>query len=66
MPLISACNVLSNTLWDVQMAQEDSITASGCWWGSPTPAADRVWDYGDDFRLGMVAQDDPAAAWVGW
>jgi hypothetical protein len=66
LPVISACNVLSNTLWDVQMAQADSVTASGCWWGDPTPPAERVWDYSDDFRLGIVSQEMPAAACLAW
>jgi len=65
-PVMSASNVLSNTLWDACLVQEDSVTASGCWWGAATPPAAKVWDYSDDFRLGIMAQDAPAGAWVVW
>jgi len=64
-PEITACNILSNT-WDVYMNQYTDIEVPGCWWGADPPDGSKIWDYLDDFTLGLVDLAGWATSWIGW
>lgn len=65
-PVIQSCNILDNYLYDVKMAQRRSVSIPGCWWGSDPPDAGNVYDYADDFTLGVVDQSGWASGWIAW
>jgi hypothetical protein len=65
-PAVQYSNVLSNTVYDVQVHQPQSVAIPDCWWGSDPPDDGRVWDYGDDFTLGALDRTPYASGWVSW
>ena len=65
-PVIHYCNILSNTVYDVQMQQAESVTVPDCWWDSDPPDDDKVWDYNDDFTLGLLDRTPYATGWITW
>ena len=64
-PVISYCNILSNT-WNAYMDQITSVAIPDCWWGSDPPDDALIWDYGDDFTLGLIDTTGQAAGWIDW
>jgi len=64
-PLITASNVLSNTL-NAWVDQAADVAAPGCWWGQSPPDATWIWDHADDQSLGALDVSDAAAGWVAW
>jgi hypothetical protein len=65
-PEISTCNILDSTIYDVQMRQGHSVSVLDSWWGVDPPGAAMVYDFYDDFTLGIVGRSTWAAAWVAW
>jgi len=65
-PVISYCNVLSSTLYDVQVDQARSVAMASIWWGADPPDPARVLDITFDMTRGDVDQSEWASSVVLW
>jgi hypothetical protein len=65
-PAVQYSNILSNTVYDVQVQQRESAAIPDCWWGSDPPDDGTVWDTHDDFTLGALDRTPYASGWVSW
>lgn len=65
-PVISYCNILSSTVYDVQLQRAESVTVPDCWWGSDPPDDDKVWDDNADLTLGLLDRTSYATGWITW
>lgn len=64
-PVLDACNVLSNT-WNAFVSSTRNVTVTNSWWGNASPDWALVWDHEDDYSLGLVITTGFASAVVSW
>ncbi|MBC7264114.1 MAG: hypothetical protein H5T64_07105 [Chloroflexi bacterium] len=67
--LITACNVLSNTVYDVWVNSPAPLCVWRSWWGGPPPTyplGSAICDYRDNWRQGEFTAVDSAASPISW